>query len=251
MRSSYVGRVGLAFAAAVAVLAGCTIGPTPPPGTAGPTTSAPPDFTLEIRPELSVGRTIRGQRVVFLVVAGGSPSDGPVQITATAEGAAVSVEPEALAPGTVGEVEVVPQPVAAEESLVVTIAGRRGDVERSESRTLTLVDGENGLAEEAASRLEPFMAWLAASRPELGLTPETDLAGTPGSWVLVVNHYVYFSDAWEIDLAWHVMIAPDDWARVDLRRRWTESRPSLALEISSVTGGGEPHETAPAEDVWR
>jgi hypothetical protein len=251
MRSSYVGRVGLAFAAAVAVLVGCTTGPTLPPATAGPTASAPPDFTLEVLPELSVGRTIGGQPVVFLVVVGGSPSAGPVEITATAEGAAAAVEPEALAAGAVGEVQVVPQPVAGEESLVVTIAGNRGNVERSESRTLTLVEGEDGLADEAAARLEPFMAWLAASRPELGLTPETELEGTPGSWVLVVNHYVYFSDAWEIDLAWHVMIAPDDWARIDLRRRWTESQPSRAFEISSVTGGGEPHETAPAEDVWR
>lgn len=39
---------------------------------------------------------------------------------------------------------------------------------------------------------------------------------------------------------WHIMAAPDDWARIDLRHRFTESAPSYAFEISSPSGDTEP-----------
>lgn len=47
------------------------------------------------------------------------------------------------------------------------------------------------------------------------------------------------------------MIAPDDWARIYLRQRWTETTPSAAFEISSVSAGGDPREIAPPDAVWR
>jgi hypothetical protein len=34
--------------------------------------------------------------------------------------------------------------------------------------------------------------------------------GLPGTWVLIVEHYLFFSTDWELDLSWHVMIPPDD-----------------------------------------
>lgn len=47
------------------------------------------------------------------------------------------------------------------------------------------------------------------------------------------------------------MIAPNDWERIILRRRWVEDRPSLAFEITSVSRGDDPHETEPPEVVPR
>jgi hypothetical protein len=47
------------------------------------------------------------------------------------------------------------------------------------------------------------------------------------------------------------MSPPDDWARIYLRRRWSEVHPSRAFEISSVSSGAEPREIAPPEAVWR
>jgi hypothetical protein len=94
-----------------------------------------------------------------------------------------------------------------------------------------------------------FTKWLAAERPDLGIDPDTQWQGTPGGWVHVVNHYQYFSETWELGLDWHVIVPPDDWARIHLRRRWTEATPSAAFEISSVSGGSAPHEIEPPESV--
>ena len=235
--------VGLVLFAAL--LVGCAVGASRSPA------SAPPDFTLAVVPANSVGRTIGGQRVVFLVTVTGAEGDGAVELEAGAPEAAVTIEPQPLPPGVVGEVSVVPAAVDIDTDLAVRIAARRGGIEKTELRTLTMFPGEDGLKEEATQHLEAFLPSLAASHPELGIGESTAWESTPGSWVLVVNHYLFFSADWEVDLEWHVMIPPDDWSRIHLRRRWTETQPSLAFEISSVSGGTEVHEITPAESVWR
>lgn len=219
--------------------------------TTGPSPSAASALTLEVVPINSVGRTIGGQPVVFLVKVDGHGSSEAVDVTATAPGATVTIEPQPLPPGVVGEISVVPASVVAESDLEVRITARRGVIEKTETRTLAMVPGEDFLRAEATEHLDAFVAWLAIARPELGIDGSTTWEATPGSWVLVVNHYLFFSPDWEVDLEWHVMIAPHDWSRIHLRRRWTETTPSLAFEISSVAGRDEPHEISPADAVWR
>jgi hypothetical protein len=235
------------------LVAGCASPASPPPSSAPPSPS-PSDFSLEVIPASFVGRAIGGQRVVFLVIATGSAADGPVQLAATAAGASVTIEPQPLTPGVAGEVTVVPEPVAEGSEPVdveVTIMGSRGGAERAVERMFPVAPGTDELGAEAAEHLAPFVAWLAANRPELGINPQTSWQPTPGSWVLVVTHYAFFSKDWEAELSWHVMLPPDDWARISLRHRWTEAHPSLAFEISSFSGGTKPHEIDPPDDVWR
>ena len=241
-------RFSILFAAAL-VLASCAGGgrggsSEPSPSAPGSPTAAPSgsavDFTLEVLPAEFVGMTVGGQRVVFLVSVSGTAADGPVEITAEAAGATITIEPQPLTPGVVGEVSVVPAAVAAESELTVTINAARAGVGKSVQRTLAMTAGENTLAEEAALHLAPFVAWLEANHPELGITADTAWDGSLGSWVLIVEHYQYVSADWELGLAWHVMIAPDDWARIYLRHRWSETEPSMAFEISSFSTGTEP-----------
>jgi hypothetical protein len=54
-----------------------------------------------------------------------------------------------------------------------------------------------------------------------------------------------------VHVAWHVVVAPHDRARIDLRHRFDELEPSHAFEISSVSANGEPAEVEPPESVWR
>lgn len=231
----------------VALVVACAGSPT-----AAPSTPSIP-FTLAIEPVAFIGMTMSGSRAVFLVTVSGSPSDGPVDIAASATGAAVTVQPQALEPGVVGEVTIVPGAVTGDVELDVAISARRGDVERDEVRTLIVTQGEveDSLRAEADAHLAPFVAWLGTEHPELGITDATAWEGMRGSWVLIVEHYLYFSDEWELDLEWHVMVPPSDWSRISLRKRWTEARPSFAYEIESVAGGDAPREIAPPEAVWR
>jgi hypothetical protein len=200
---------------------------------------------------MSVGRTIGGQRVVYLVMISGPRSEGPVALSAVAGGASVTIEPQPLLPGVVGEITVAPEAVTEDVDLEIAITGSRDGVSRTVQRTLGMSPGEDGLRAEAEAHLAGFATWLATNRPELGIDEVTRWEATPGSWVLIVDHYLFFSEAWELELSWHVMIPPDDWSRISLRHRWTETKPSLAFEISSVAGGLEPHEIEPPDAVWR
>lgn len=254
------GRSALfAVAMSTALLVACASAGTPrtapPPSSSSSAGPSPHQFRLDVLPASFVGQAIGGQHVVFLVSVTGSPADGPVRLTATAgAAAAVSIQPQSLTPGVVGEVTVVPNPVADGSepvSLDVAITASRDGTDRSVERKLSVAPGTDGLATEAAAHLAPFAAWLATNRPELRIEPQTSWQATPGSWVLVVDHYAFFSKDWEVELSWHVMIPPDDWARIALRHRWSETKPSVAFEISSFSAGAEPHEIEPPEAVWR
>lgn len=108
-----------------------------------------------------------------------------------------------------------------------------------------------------------FIPWLAANRPELGITTETEWTGTYAKVLMpVVNYYLFFSKEWEMGLAFHVMIRPDDWVLIYLRHRFTEVLPSYAFVISSLAAQEEPYaiglEAAQSHpfyvdlsDVWR
>ena len=247
-------RILLAWAlfGVAVVVAGCGSESPATDGSDQPTASAAgTEFTLDVAPATVAGRAIPGIPVVLLVTASGDPSDGDVTITAEAPGATVTVEPAELPPGMVGEVTVVPDAVSADETINVTIIGSRGGIEHQQTRTVPVSPGEDTLQSEAAALLARFTEWLAVERPDLGIGPDTPWEGNLGGWVLVVNHYQYVSEDWELGLEWHVMIAPDDWARIYLRHRWTESVPSAAFEISSVSGELPPHEIDSPESVWR
>ena len=247
-----VGRAALLAGAVVAACVGEPPTSVTPEPTASPAASPTAiEFSLDIAPGIVAGRAIPGVPVVLLVSSSGDPSDGTVALTAAAPGATVTVEPASLPPGMVGEVTVVADPVSAESMLAVSIVGRRGDIERRATATVPVAPGVDTIRPEADALLTRFVTWLAAEQPDLGIGPGTAWSGRAGGWVLVVNHYEYVSDDWELGLSWHVMIAPDDWARISLRHRWTESVPSAAFEIPSVSGNATPREIDPPEAVWR
>ena len=68
-----------------------------------------------------------------------------------------------------------------------------------------------------------------------GITSSTEWISTPVQpHILVVSHYLFFSEDWEMSVMWHIMIAPYDWSRISLRPR-DQLSPTLAFEIPSVS----------------
>ena len=270
MRASSGRLVAMLAALACVVLTACGTedGPAPLPSgspTAVPSRPAPTGPTGPSRPRPSVpaaeggdllvlpqqlnGFAIAGQQVVFLVAPGAS--DLPMTVTADATGAATTVLEATLSePDDVAEVVVVPELGAVGVTVTMTGTGREDTEEQVVA--FDVVEGEDDRAADAARMRDLFVPWLAANRPELGITEATEWQGTMVSpqW-LVVSHYLFFSAEWEMHVEWHIMVAPDDWARIDLRRRFEETAPSEAFEVSSVTEGGEPHRYEVPASIWR
>jgi hypothetical protein len=120
-------------------------------------------------------------------------------------------------------------------SVPITVTLTRGDATSHTEVPINISRGEDLLFEEASSYRDRFIPWLETERPELRITSGTAWTGTPvRPHILVVSHYLFLSEAWEMSVQWHIMIAPYDWARITLRPR-DELRPTLAFEIPSVS----------------
>ena len=220
------------------------------------TRSEPCSFSLQVIPE-HIEPSIAGQRCVFLVVVAdegqGSGEGEAVNISATAPNATVTVNPQAITPGQVAEVTVVPVEASIGKTLTIIINGQREGLKKTETVTIQVAEEEEDeMASTAAEMRDKFIPWLATNHPEFGITSETEWTGTivyPG--VMEVSYYLFFSEDWEMGVSWHVTIPPHNWARIYLMHRFTEVSPSYAFEIPSWSEGGEPHAIDPPESVWR
>ena len=246
----------------VLVMAGC--GPAAVGSPASPSSSGatqPPSAAglgLTVLPTSFSGPILRGTKVLFLVTVGGDPIDGAATISVTSDEGLVWADPGSLLPNIVGEVDVLlgtKCPCTGEPSQrTVTITASRGSTQQTETRTMTVVDETKATPLEATDteHIQTFVAWLARHRPELGITDTAGWNSVLGAWTPGVEHWFYLSKEWEVDLSWKTgASAPNDWARIALRRRRSEVAPSLAFQIDSISGKSVPYQIQAPSTIWR
>lgn len=205
-------------------------------------------------PEQLNGDSIAGQHCVFLVTISDKGQEGqlPVRVSAKAPGSEVVIYQQDVVQGQVAQVVVTPAQASTEKTIKVTITGNQGSSTDKKVVSFNVVEGEDDRQEYAGELLDRFVSWLTRNHPELGITGDTGWNGTMVSPVwLVVSHYLFFSEEWEVHLEWHVTMPPHDWAKIDLRHRFDELEPSYAFEISSLNADSEPLPIEPPEAVWR
>lgn len=199
-----------------------------------------------------VRTVIPGQREIFLVTSDARAGSGPIAITADADLAQVEIQPATLEPGAVVEVTVVADEIDADATGTVTITGTRDGVASIEERSLPIWAEVDGRQADAERIRDLFLPWVEANHPELGITARTEWQPTiVQPQILVVSHYLFLTEEWEMGVEWHVMMAPDDWANMYLRHRYTDAAPSVAARISSVLDEVPPVEAVPPEAVYR
>jgi hypothetical protein len=255
------GILGSCIAVIIAIVAIAAL----PPASGEPDDGKPDEnsaFHINVIPETPVQTngdsvfkySIAGQHFVFLVTITeeGQECELPVRVSAKAPGAEVVIYHEDIFEGEVAEVVVIPTPASVGQIIEVTITGTRGSVTDQKVASFEVAEGEDDRQEYATELLDKFVSWLATNHPELGIRENTAWNGTMVSPVwLVVSHYLFFSEEWELHIEWHIMIPPYDWARIDLRHRFDELAPSYAFEISSVNANSEPVAMEVPETVWR
>jgi len=212
-----------------------------------PNTEATP-FSLNVinRPASfgDIVYSIPGQKCLFLVTVEENQTgtaSKPVKVSATSLDCEVTVFPQSITSGQVAELSVVPTQANIGKNVTITLKGERQGLKQIKTITTEVIEGENTLGPEAASIRENFTYWLSKNHPELGITNETAWTGTiVNPRILVVMHYLFLSEDWEMYVTWHVMIPPYDWARIYLRHRYNQTAPTYAFEISSVQEQAEP-----------
>jgi hypothetical protein len=154
------------------------------------------------------------------------------------------VFPQTITSGKVSEVAVVPNEADIGKNVTVTIQGVRDGEKQTKTVTFEVIPEEyreETLGPEAANIRRNFTQWLSTNHPELDITNETLWTGTVvNPKVLVVMHYMFLSEEWEMYVTWHVMIPPYDWARICLRQRYNQTAPTYAFEIFSIQEHAQP-----------
>ena len=190
-------------------------------------------FALQVSPNFVQGAIPGAATGVLVTITDETDTDTPVTLTVSADGAQVTVEPGEISQGEVAEVTVIPDAATGERPLEISITGRRGQLEQAATRSTTVLPWEDDRSDYARELLHLFTTWLADQQPDLGIGPGTEFSGSfVAPELLVVSHYLFMSDDWELGLSWHIMVPPHDWAEIYLRSR-NEAAPNLAFRLES------------------
>lgn len=213
-------------------------------------------FDLTVHPQFVQG-ALGGIPVTVLVtvqdVAGGA---GAVSLSANFPAGTVAVNPESIVAGEIAEVTLTADAVDEDLDTTVTVVAQRGSVEHTATRPVVVMPGEDDLGPMAADLLALFTERLSESNPELGIGPERDFdSNVVAPRLLVVSHYLFVDDEYELGLSWHVTIQPHDWAELYIRPRGTLT-PTRAFRVSSWSAaleGAEVEfsEVSPPEEIVR
>ena len=192
--------------------------------------------------------SIPNQKCLFLISINESNSKTAnleaISLTATSPDCQITILPQAITSLQVAELIVIPPENSVGTNLTVTIQGERDGLKQTKTVMFEVIadeDREETLGPTAVQLRDKFTQWLSTAHPELGIKNTTVWRGTVvNPRVLVVMHYMFLSEEWEMYLTWHVMIPPYDWARIYLRHRFNATSPSFAFEISSLQGQTQP-----------
>jgi hypothetical protein len=235
--------------------------PTPQPSrTSQPTPSPSPlpsdaPLTLTVLPAnepVEARPAIPGERVSFLVLVDDrNAGDGTITFKASGSGLTVDSLPTGMPPaGQPSELWVTIGPVTEITTAWLELtATHAGDppFRWSETRAIIVTPGQDDRAAEAQPYFDRWIDWLAANHPELGITRDTEWQSMYVSPLWIVSKYAYWSEQWEMVVAWHIMVAPDDFTEVYLRQRSDQTTYSLAFRQDSFSANSLPRSIEPGE----
>ncbi len=73
---------------------------------------------------------------------------------------------------------------------------------------------------EALVKKEELIKWLESEHPEFGIFPDKKwFAYVTYPGILVVEHWTFLYEEWEMRICYHVMIPPYNWSKICLRKR--------------------------------
>ncbi|MBD3383557.1 hypothetical protein GF407_01410 [candidate division KSB1 bacterium] len=200
------------------------------------------EFTMTIYPDSM--QAIAGQKCAFLIQAenriDGRAMKDAISISANPS-TNVTINPGSLKSGEIAEITITPSSADINKTLYYKIRTKREGFEQEETIGVKVVSGTDQFAGTAVQIRDRFVSYLETYQSHLGITGNTEWTGTIVTPNLtVVSNYLFFSDNWEMGVTWHVTVAPNDWAKIYLRRRYSEIRPSHAFRISSLSAAASP-----------
>jgi hypothetical protein len=193
-------------------------------------------LAFDIEPKYSYIRSCPdGGGVFVLRIAPGSLPPGPVRTRIKAPealNALIAVDGFNEKPG-VSEIVINPDQSMAPGVYEIIVYATESGFTRSRALEVDLINRDGILSEMAVAKRDDFIGWLEEEHPELGTFSDREWFSYPTyPGILVVEHWTFLDDDWEMRICFHVMIPPYDWSMLMLRERG-EWNPILAAKRDS------------------
>jgi hypothetical protein len=122
----------------------------------------------------------------------------------------------------------------------------------SDYAILNVLEWQESEQEQAYEKLAPFITYFSQNKPDFNINSTIPWEiSCNDAGLLVVEHFLFRSENWELELSWHVMLPPYDWVKVYLRPR-SQIKPIWGGMIESWNMSSNLIiETDPPEQVFR
>ncbi len=154
--------------------------------------------------------------------------------------------------GKVAEIFLYPNITHLDQMIEVEATASSNDLSYKDYATIDIINWSSDISPLVEAMRDEFVSYLTNNHPEFKINESIVWEGFGNSpQILVVEHYLFKSEFWEMELARHVMIAPHDWVTIYLRSR-SSLFPSWSGIINSWSSGNHTIiEIEPPENIFR
>jgi hypothetical protein len=225
----------------VLIIAGCSTENSTAPSTSDLALKKKPvsgggtgEFTIEAKYTYCRSYPTGGGIYILRVVPGaGFDGDVLLSLDATSKLGATLDRTTVTATETVFEVALHPSRQMATGLTTFDVVATNSDMTQTVTLEADIWNWGGAGSSTAIEKREDFVIWLEQNHPELGTFSNRSWDSYltyPG--IMIVEHWTHLDVEWEFRVCHHVMIPPDDWSKMCLRRRG-EWDPILAAHRES------------------
>lgn len=149
---------------------------------------------------------------------------GSVQLSLTADPAlhADLTQTTLTRDASVAEITIRPDDSAKIKNHTIMLWATHASKTTAVSLEVEMFDWEQSDTATVQAKSMEFIEWLRVNRPDItGLDDNDWFIYITYPQILIVEHWTFLNDDWEMRVCFHVMIPPDDWSMIRLRNRGT------------------------------
>ena len=118
----------------------------------------------------------------------------------------------------------------------ITVKATHNNIEKKKYLNVKLYQWLPGNTEASDLKLNDFKSWLIAQNPKYASLFQYQMQKyLTYPEILIVEHWTYLSNDYELRFCFHVMIPPHDWSRIQIRQRGRVEAELSALRVTDGT----------------
>lgn len=121
---------------------------------------------------------------------------------------------------SVAELTILPDLSTEVKKYQVRIIAKNDTLSREITLSVDVINWPHDIDSEALIKRNLFSTWIEAHKPEyINAFAATEMLYNTYPQIIIVEHYTFLTPEWELRFCTHVMVPPDDWSMIRIRKR--------------------------------